>query len=483
MSENLKSETIHGVFWSFVERYSVQTIQLVLNIVMARLLSPESFGLIAMLSIFMSLSQVFIDGGFSSALIQNKNRTEEDFCTVFYINISISILIYLILFFSAPFIADFYHQPLLKAITRIYSLNLIVNSLVAVNKTKLTIALDFKTQSKISLSSAIVSGGIGIVCAIMGMGVWALVAQLMSATIINMCLSFFFVKWFPKAVFSKDSFHRLFAFGSKLLVAQIISSIYNNIYNLVIGKKFSSSELGCFSNADKISNFASTNIAGILTRVSFPLLSKIQDDDERLISVYKKYIQMSAFIVFPVILGICGAAKPLILALLTEKWAGAISILQVLSFAYLFDCIISVNLNLIYVKGRSDLVLRLEIIKKAIALAILGVTMSFFGILGICYGRVLYALIAFYLNTYYTNKLLHYGFFQQLKDILPYLLAALFISGEAFALSSVIDNNWIALCASMIVCPLTYIGISSLFKFYAFSEIKGIIIGKLKKNA
>jgi teichuronic acid exporter len=270
MSENLKSETIHGVFWSFVERYSVQTIQLILNIVMARLLSPESFGLIAMLSIFMSLSQVFIDGGFSSALIQNKDRTEADFCTVFYINISISILIYLILFISAPFIADFYHQPLLKAITRIYSLNLIVNSLVAVNKTKLTIALDFKTQSKISLSSAIISGCVGIVCALMGLGVWALVAQLMSATLINMCLSFFFVKWFPKAIFSKDSFHRLFAFGSKLLIAQIISSIYNNIYNLVIGKKFSSAELGCFSNADKISNFASTNIAGILTQSLIP---------------------------------------------------------------------------------------------------------------------------------------------------------------------------------------------------------------------
>jgi O-antigen/teichoic acid export membrane protein len=187
--------------------------------------------------------------------------------------------------------------------------------------------------------------------------------------------------------------------------------------------------------------------------------------------------------VFPVILGICGAAKPLILALLTAKWAGAISILQILSFAYLFDCIISVNLNLIYVKGRSDLVLKLEIIKKSIALAILGVTMTFFGVLGICVGRVVYALIAFYLNTYYTNKLLHYGFFQQVKDILPYLLVSLLIAGEAFAISLLIDNNWIALCTSLIVCPLTYVGLSSLFKFYAYSEIKGIVLSKLKKNA
>ena len=483
MDENLRSETIHGVFWSFIERYSVQTVQLLLNIVMARLLSPESFGLIAMLSIFMSLSQVFIDGGFSSALIQSKDRTEADFCTVFHINISISILIYIILFVSAPFIASFYSQPLLKSIIRVYSLNLIVNSFVSINKTKLTIAIDFKTQSKISLLAAIFSGIVGIVCASFGLGVWALVAQLMSATVLNMLLSFHFVKWFPKFIFSKESFHRLFAFGSKLLIAQIITSVYNNLYNLVIGKKFSSIELGYFSTADKISNFASTNIAGILSRVSFPLLSKIQDDDRHLLAVYKKYIQMSAFIVFPVILGICGAAKPLILVVLTEKWAGSIEILQILSFAYLFDCVISVNLNLIYVKGRSDLVLRLEIIKKAIAISILAVTLTFFGVVGICLGRVVYAIIAFYLNTYYTKKLLNYGFGQQLKDIAPYLVAALFIAGEAFALSYFISNNLIALLLSLAVCPLTYIFLCDKFKFAAFVEAKGIVLGRLRKKA
>ena len=317
--EDLKEKTVRGVPWSFVERFSVQGVTFILELIIARLVGPDNFGLIAMLAIFMSVSQVFIDGGFSSALIQRQERTEADFSTVFYINIGISLVLYLLLFACAPLIATFFNQPILAPVTRVYSLNLVVNSLVAVNKTKLTIAVDFKTQSKISFFSAFLSGTLGVVLAYLGWGVWAIVWQTLACAALNVVLSFYYVRWFPRSRFSSASFHRLFSYGSKLLVANLISSVYAKIYDVVVGKKFSANRLGLYSRADKFNQFASSNISGILQRVSFPVLSRIQDDDTRLLSAYRKYLQMSALVVFPLIMGLCGIARPLIEILLGQE--------------------------------------------------------------------------------------------------------------------------------------------------------------------
>ena len=463
MSKSLKSDAVHGVFWSFVERFSLQGVQFLLGIVMARLLTPADYGVIAMLAIFMSLSQVFIDGGFTTALVQKQERTESDFSTVFYINLIVSLVCYGLLFLGAPYIAAFYEQPLLTAVTRVYALNLVINSLVAVNKTKLIIDLDFKTQSKISLIAAVVSGLVGLCCAYMGLSVWSLVVQMLLNSMLNVALSFYFVRWMPKAGFSMASFHRLFSYGSKLLAASIISSLYTNLYSLVIGKKFTSDKLGYYSRADQFAQLTSGNIAAILSRVSFPLLSKIQDNDERLVSVYSKYIQISAFIVFPIILGLGGVAKPLILILLTEKWVFSAYLLQILVFAYLWDCIILVNLNLLKVKGRTDLLLKLEIYKKAIALSILFITL-FFNLTVICFGLVAYSCIAFYMNTIYTRKLLNYGFLQQVKEIAPFLLLSLLTAFEAFLLSEFFASPWVSLSLSLVVCPVTYFVLCYLFR-------------------
>ncbi len=474
MSTSLKSQTVTGVIWSFVERFSIQGVQFVLGIVIARLLSPHDYGLIGMLAVFMAISQVFIDGGFSTALVQKQDRNNADFSTVFYINLSISILCYLLLFFSAPAIATFYDEPILSPVTRIYSLNLILNSLVAVNKTKLLIAVDFKTQSKISFTSAVLSGVIGIWCAFEGYGVWALVSQVISSSIFNVILSFYYVRWFPARLFSLSSFKKLFSFGSKLLVASLISNVYTHLYALLIGKKFSAVSLGYYSRADQFAQFASANVASILSRVSFPVLSQIQDDDERLIRVYRKYIQMSALLVFPLILGLCGVAKPLIILLLTDKWLDSVILLQILCFSYLWNCIVTVNLNLLNVKGRTDLVLRLEIVKKSVAFLILIISM-FFDLKGICIGLVVYSMLAFYMNTYYTKKLLNYGFYKQFRELLPYLLLSLIIMCEALFLTSYISNPAISLVASLVVCPLTYIALCYITKLNAFVELLQII--------
>ncbi len=480
MGDELKNKATQGVFWSAVERYSLQVVQFLLKLVIARILIPDDYGLIGMIAIFMAVSQIFIDGGFSNALIQKKERSEADYNTVFYINFGISVLIYLILFFCAPLIAAFYEQPLLTPITRVYSINLVINSLVAVNKVKLTVDVDFKTLSIISLGAAIISGIAGIGCAYYGMGVWALVVQQLLNSFLNVLLSFYYVKWRPKLMFSMASFHSLFNFGSKLLIASLIHALYENLYNLFIGKKFTSATLGLFTRAQDFTNFAGSNVSAILKRVSFPILSRIQDDDEHLMSVYKKYIKTATWATFPMLLGLCGIAKPMVLVLLTEKWIGCVPYLQILCFAMLWDCVTQVNLNLLYVKGHSDWVLRLEIIKKSIAFTILFASLGF-GMYVICLGKAVYSVIALYLNIYYTKKLFNYGFWKQMKDLLPQLLLSLLMLGCCLVTSYLIPNALIGLISSILVGLVVYLGGSHLLKLYGYTEFCQIIKSRIHR--
>lgn len=476
---SLQGTAVNGMLWALVERFSVQGVMFVLDLVIARIIGPDSYGLIAMLAIFMAVSQVFIDGGFSNALIQCKERSERDYSTVFWVNVVISLVVYAALFVAAPYIAAFYNQPLLAPITRVYSLNLVLNSLVAVNRTRLMVAVDFKTQSKISFWSAALSGVAGVVMALMGMGVWALVWQAIVLAVLNVLLSVYYVRWLPRHGFSRESFSRLFGFGSKLLAAGLISALYSKLYDMVIGKRFAQGTLGLYSRADKFNQFASSNIGGVLSRVSFPVLSRIQDDDDRLRAAYRKYMQVSALVVFPLIMGLCGVARPLIELLLGSEWMGCVPLLQILSLAYVWDIVILVNLNLIYVKGRSDIVLRLEVIKKSIAIGILLLTLPF-GLTVICAGRVVYSLIALYLNTVYTRRLLDYGFLRQMRELLPMILMTAVMTALALSMSMLIDNAALSLVASLVLCPLAYVAMCRLGKVEAYSELLTIIKEKLQ---
>ena len=477
MAEDLRNKATNGIIWSAIERYSLQGVQFLMQLIIARILTPHDYGLIGMLAIFMALSQVFIDGGFSNALIQKKDRSEADYSTVFYINFGISIFIYVLLFFGAPYIASFYDQPLLSPITRVYSINLIINSLAAVNKVKLTVDVDFKTQSKISLGAATISGLAGIACAYYGMGVWALVVQILLNSVINVILSFYYVRWWPKLNFSKESFHRLFKFGNKLLIASIIHSIYENLYNLFIGKQYSSATLGLFTRAQQFTNFAGSNLSAVLKRVSFPLLSQIQDEDERLLAAYKKYIKTSTWATFPLLMGLCGIAKPMVMVLLTEKWISCVPYLQILCFAMLWDGVTQVNLNLLYVKGHSDWVLRLEIIKKSIAFTILFISLGF-NMYVICIGKAIYSFIALCLNTHYTKKLFNYGFFAQMKDLLPQLSLSLLMLVFCLLASYLIPNALLAFIASFLIGVIIYMTGSYFLKLYGFEELCQIIKNK-----
>lgn len=480
MSSDLKKKTVSGVLWSFAGQFSVQGIQFLVSIVLARLLSPDDYGMIGMLAIFLAISQVFIDGGFSSALIQRKECDDTTYSTVFYINVGISIICYGILFVAAPFIASFYGQPILKDIARVSSLSLIIGALSATNTVQLTKRIDFKTQSKINVLSAILSGITGIVMAYSGFGVWALVAQSVSLALFKLIMTVMSVRWFPSLVFSGTIFKELFSFGSKLVVVSLISSVYTNIRSLIIGKRFSPADLGQYTTANKFATMAGTSLSGVLYNVSFPVLSKVQDDDAVLLDAYKRFLSVSAFAIFPLMMLLAGIAEPLIRFLVTDKWLECVPFLQILCFGWMYDCLTKINLNLLYVKGRSDLVLRLEIVKKTIAFTILFAS-CFLGIIGICVGAAIYDFFAFFCNTYYTKRLLGYGFKEQFLQTLPYLLLSLMVLAVSLLVCSLNLSPLPLILIAVTASGTIYLMLSWAMRLSALKELLTILKQLFKK--
>lgn len=474
MSDSLKSKTVKGVVWSSIERFSTQGVQFLIMIIMARLLTPKDYGLIGMLAIFLAVAQSLIDSGFSQALIRKQNRTDVDNSTVFYFNIIVSCSLYLILFISAPFVADFYNQSELTSVMRVVCLGVILNSLAVVQRALLTVRIDFKTQAKASLSAAVISGCIGIVLAYSGFGVWALVVQQLLNLSVNTLLLWIFSKWRPIAVFSWDSFHELFAFGSKMLASGLLDTLYRNIYPIVIGKLFSASSLGHYTRAQQFSEFPSSNITGIIQRVTYPVLCGIQDDMERLTNVYRKFLKLSAFVIFPFMMGLSAVAKPFINISLGSQWEFCGQLLQVICFAMMWYPIHSINLNLLQVKGRSDLFLRLEIIKKILGITVLCITAPF-GLIVMCYGQIFNSIVALAINTYYTGKLINVGFIRQMKDLLPTILLSLTMFGTILLVNGFIESNMYRLIIGIMVGIVVYVSGSYIFKFKELQTLFSLI--------
>ena len=478
MAEDLKKKTITGVSWSFVEQILTRGVNFVIGIILARLLSPTDYGLVGMLGVFIAVSQIFIDGGLASALIREKDASEKDYSTVFFINLALSAFFYLILFFTAPLIADFYNQPLLRPLLRSISLTLIISALSSVHGTHLAKQVDFKSKTIISILTAITSGIAGIVFAAKGRGVWALVAQSLTGAIVATLVTIILSHWHPTTGFSKASFKRLFSFSSKILAASLIHTLYDNAYPLVIGKKYSAKDVGIFTRSGQFPGVANLTLVSTFNRVAYPVLSQIQDDDHHLLKAYEKYIEAFCFITFPILMGLCGCAKPLILLLLTDKWIECIPLMQIYCFSFLPNGLILINLNLLYVKGRSDLALRMEIIKKIIMFSVLMITM-FFGLKAICYGLIINAFIDLYFSSFYTRKILDYSLLQQLKSIFPYFLISFVILIESHFISFIIGSYLTAILVSIVVCALSYWGLSKLFKLYAYQEVMDIIKSRL----
>ena len=464
---SLRNEAIKGMSWSAIEKFASQAIAFVLGIIMA----PSDYGTIGMLAIFMGIAGTVADSGFGSALIQKKDKTPEDYSTFFLFNLGISIVLYLILFFSAPWIAEFYHTPILKDVTRVVTLQLILNALFNAQNIKIRIELKFKEMSIASLVSQIFTGAVGVFLAFLGWGVWALVWQALFSCLIRGFLSLYILKgWTPGIRFSKDSFHALFGFGSKILVSSLINTIYGNLYTLIIGRKFTPNEVGYYNRGAQLASFPSTVATDMIVSVNYPILSRLQDDNPRLIQAYKKMLTLPLFVLYPAIVGLGVLAEPVVGLLLKEKWLPCVPFLQIMCFGSVFSPLTSINLNLLYVKGRTDLVLKLELIKKPIGFAIIFITMNF-GIYWLMAGKALYEFIAFSFNCHFTGKILGYGWKEQMHEILPILLKTCFMGLVVYLVCLLLTGWWAKLIIGTLTGIITYALIAFVTKDNNLKEI------------
>lgn len=479
MAEGLKKKSFLGVCWGFFEKFSTQLVTLVVGVILARLLSPSDYGLIAITEIFVVICQIIVDSGFSSALIRKSDRTENDYSTVFIINIGLSFLMAIILCVSSSFIADFYNEPLLKSIICFNAVYVFLGALISIQAVKMQAEMKFKERSEITVISSIIKGAISVFMALIGYGVWSLVIPNIIVLFVTALLYWHFQHWIPSLRFSLVSAKEMFAFGSKLLISTIINTIYTNLYPMIIGKKFSPSDLGFYSKGNAYANLPSTTIANVIGGVAFPVLSKIQDDDERLRSAYRKMLRLSAYLVFPIMIGLVVLAKPFVILLITEKWSSSILYLQILCLAAMWYPIHGLNLNLLQVKGRSDLFLRLEIIKKIIGVIII-IVMIPHGLICICIGSVISSVLGLFINTYYTGKLINVGFIGQLRDLSPAICYSTSMGIVVWGISSCFESLFFKLIFGSVLGILYYIVISVLTKSSDFFYFRDLVFNTKK---
>ena len=430
--------------------------QFVIGIILARLLLPSDFGLIGMLAIFIAISNVFIDGGFAKALIQKKECTDIDYSTAFVSNIVVALIIYVILFISAPWIAVFYKEPILTDLTRVLALNFVLGSFNIVQRARLMSNVDFKSLAKIRVASVIVGGIVGVVMAYTGLGVWALVGQTISATLLQIFVFPFFSKWKPSLRFSKDSFRRLFGFGSKLMITGAYSVIINNISTICIGRAYCSSQLGFYTRASQFSQLISFTVNDVLGTVTFPVLSHLQDDKEHMVSVYRKTLFLTALVIFPIMILCALLAKPIILILLTEKWLPCVVLMQWLFLARMFTPLSSVNMNILNAVGRSDLFMKLDFSKAPLIILTLVITIPI-SVEAICIGSFVNSFICFFINAYLPGRMFGYGAWQQIKDWKYIFLSLLIMTILVYTFIYFVDNSWLQLFVGSSIGIIAYI--------------------------
>lgn len=478
--QQLKNKAVSGAGWSAMDTVAKFGITFLVSLVLARLLGPEEYGLIGLLTIFINVSNTIVDSGFSNAMIRKQGIKDIDYCTVFYTNLAFSLCLVLVLFFCAEPIANFFNRVELVSLMRVMSLVIIINALALVQETQLVKKIDFKTQTKITIIASVLSGAVGILMAFCGCGVWSLVGQQLSSRFLNMLFLWIFNRWMPKLQFSWSSFKEMWGFGWKLLVTALIDTVWKEIYHVVVGKFYTPQTLGQYTRAQQFSSMGSSNITSIVSRVSYPVLSSIQDDKARLKAGYQKVIQTTMFPTFVVMMGMAAVAKPMILVLIGEKWLPCVPLLQIICFSSMLYPLHAINLNMLKVQGRSDLCLKLEIIKKIIAVGplLLGIFVNIYWMLG---GGVLTGLIAYYLNAYYSGPFLGYSIKEQIKDITPSFTIALLMSVIVFSISFIKISPYILLPLQVLVGAMFVVIISKKIKLQVYLEVKEILFQYINK--
>lgn len=475
--KTLKKQAISGVFWSSLQQFGSQGIGFIVSIVLARLLLPAEFGLIAMIGIFMGIGATLMNAGLASSLIRTDNPTQEDYSTVFYFNLVGSLLMYILIYFTAPFIATFYKQEILVTIIRWYAIIFIINAFAIIQTTRLTKLLDFKTQMKISIPATILSGIVGVIMAYLGYGVWSLVVMAITQSLASTIQLWIYSNWMPSWVFNKEKFKYHFKYGYKLTLSGVLDTLFVNVYIIIIGKIFAPAQVGFYQRANTLKQLPVTNIGAILNKVTFPLFAEIKNDDVRLKNVYKKIMQVVLFLVAPLLLIMAALAEPLFRFLFTEKWLPAVPYFQILVFNGILYPIHSYNLNILKVKGRSDLFLKLEIMKKTLVLIVVLVSFQF-GIYGLLYGSVLTSVLAFLINTHYTGKYLNYTSWEQAKDLIPIIFLAICCGALVFFIDGIFKDNMrydiLRLLIGSVIGITTYLILAYIFKMNSLTEIRTI---------
>jgi len=474
----IREKTISGLSWSLIENISNKGINFIIGIILARLLSPNEFGLVGMITIFIAISQTFITSGLGLALIRKNDCTQKDYSTVFYFNTSLSILFYVLLFLTSRPIAAFFKEPQLTDLLKVLSLSLIFNALSMVQQTILTKEINFQKLTTISIIASVVSGAISIILAYKGFGVWSLVWKTVIYSFVTFIMLWILESWKPVLMFSFNSFREMFRFGYKLLLSTLIYTVYLNIYQLVIGKFFSAMNLGYYTRANQFQQLPSSNLSGIIQKVSLPVLVKFQDDKVKLKDTYKKMVQLTMFLTFSMMIGMAAVANPLIIFLIGEKWLPAVPYLQILCFVGILDPLHSLNLNILFVDGRSDLGLKLEIIKfiLAIPFVVIGVL---FGIKYMLLGMIVYTIIAYLINSRWSGQIMNYPVIEQIRDVAPSFAIALtmgcvvYISGFLFNVSP-----GIKLLLQMILGVVIVVFISKITRFKLYFELKSIMLSR-----
>ena len=478
--QSLKDKTVKGTIWSAADAFLSQGVTFTVGLILARLLSPEEYGLIGIVTIFTSVMLGIIDSGFSNSLIRKLKVTDNDFSTLFILNMAISVLMYFVLYFSAPAIANFFERPQLVDLCRVMGLLLFFQALSIVQYTILSRNIDFKTKTKASVLSALLSGAIGIAMAFMGFGVWSLVFQQLSRQLIYTVCLWVSNKWKPVMRFSVESFKYMWGFGWKIMLSGLLNNIWAEMYQMVVGKFYSPATLGQYTRSKQYASFFSTNLTQIIQRVSYPVLSQVQDDSVRMISAYRRVIKVTMFVAAIGMIFIGAIAEPLIYCLIGPQWHQAALFLPLICVSMSLLPLHVINLNMLQVQGRTDIFLYLEIVKKVIAICpiCLGIFVDIYWML---IGSIITGIIAFFLNSYYTGRSLNYNSWMQLRDVAPSYGVAFVVGFSVFFIKFLPLNNWIILPIQLVVGIGVFFFINENVKLEEYEELKGIATSNFDK--
>lgn len=480
-SSNLKHKVIANLLWKLMERSGAQGMQFILQIILARLLLPEDYGIIALVLIFITLANVFVQSGFNNALIQKKHADEIDFSSVFYLSFFVAGVLYLTLYFISPIIATFYKEPLLIPVLRVLSLTLFFGAFNSIQNAIVARKMQFKKQFFSGLGAIIISGTVGVVLAYAGYGVWALVAQQMTSQLLIVLILWFTVKWRPRLLFSFERVKVLFSYGWKLLASSFLDTLYMDLRSLIIGKMYNAEMLGFYNRGKQFPSLIVTNINGSIQSVIFPVLAAQQDNKQRVKDIMRRAITTSSFLIFPVMMGLAVIAEPLVRILLTDKWLPCVPFLQINCMIYGLWPIHTANLQAINALGRSDIFLKLEIIKKIQGLAILSVTV-FYGVYAIAWGGALAGITSSFINAYPNKRLLDYGYIDQIKDIMPAFFLSVIMAIGAYSIKFIGMNPGATLIMQIITGIVIYTGLARITRIKSYEYLLHTLKDMRKKD-